>query len=210
MLRGILGRKTGMTQVFDDSGAVVPVTVVRAGPCIVMQKKTVETDGYDAIQLGFEDKKRNRANKAESGIARRCETEPKKFIREIRQSGEDCEVGDVVGADIFADVAQVDVTGTSKGKGFAGVIKRWHFQGYPGSHGATLHRGPGSIGQASDPSRVFKGMKMAGHMGNRRCTVKRVKVVSVDPERNLLFLKGGLPGANGSYLVIKAVEGAGK
>ncbi len=205
MAGGILGKKLGMTQVFDESGNVVPVTVIKAGPCVVMQVKTEENDGYEALQLGFEDKKRARANKPETGIARKSGTEPKNFVREIRQPVGDYKEGDVIDLRAFSDAQYVDVTGITKGKGFAGVVKRWGFQGYPASHGAKMHRGPGSIGQSSDPSRVFKGMKMPGHMGNRRCTVKRLPVVKADPERNLLFVKGGVPGT--SYLIVRISKG---
>ncbi len=200
-----MGKKLGMTQVFDETGMVVPVTVIKAGPCVVMQVKTTENDGYEALQLGFEDKKRSRANKPETGIARKSQTEPKNFIREIRQPVGDHKEGDVVDLSAFSDTQYVDVTGITKGKGFAGVVKRWGFRGYPASHGAKMHRGGGSIGQSSDPSRVFKGMKMPGHMGNRRRTVKRLPIVKIDSERNLLFVKGAVPGT--SYLIVKTSKG---
>lgn len=205
MAGGILGKKLGMTQVFDEAGMVVPVTVIKAGPCVVMQVKTTENDGYEALQLGFEDKKRSRANKPETGIARKSRTEPKSFVREIRQPVGEYKEGDVIDLTAFSDVQYVDVTGITKGKGFAGVMKRWGFQGYPASHGAKMHRGPGSIGQSSDPSRVFKGMKMPGHMGSRRRTAKRLSIVKIDSERNLLFLKGAVPGT--SYLIVNTSKG---
>jgi large subunit ribosomal protein L3 len=171
-----------------------------------MQVKTVERDGYEALQLGFDDKKRSRATKAETGAARKCDAEPKKFVREIRQPVGEYSEGDVVDVGALAEVKHVDVTGVSKGKGFAGVMKRWRFRGYPASHGSEVHRAPGSIGQASWPSRVFKGMRMAGHMGSKRCTVKRLEVVKADAEKGLLFVKGAVPGANGSYVIIKASD----
>ncbi len=210
MAKGLLGRKLGMTQVFDENGNVLPVTVIKAGPCVIMQIKTVENDGYEALQIGFEDRKRGRVGKAQTGIAKKCRTEPKKFIREIRGAAGDLSEGDVIDLGALSDVRYVDVTGTSKGKGFAGVVKRWGFQGYPASHGAKVHRRGGSIGQASDPARVFKGMKMPGHMGNRKCTTKRLEVVRSDGERNLLFIKGSVPGSNGSYVIIKENEGSGE
>ena len=195
-----------MTQVFTDDGKMVPVTVVKAGPCIVMQVKTVERDGYEALQLGFEDKKRARASKAESGRARKCDTEPKRFVREIRQTVGEYAEGDTVDVGALSEVRYVDISGVSKGKGFAGVVKRYGFRGYPASHGSGLHRGPGSIGQASWPSRVFKGMRMAGHMGSRKCTSKRLEVVKADTEKGLLLVKGSVPGANGSYVIIKVSD----
>ncbi len=210
MAKGLLGRKLGMTQVFDENGNVLPVTVIKAGPCVIMQIKTVENDGYEALQIGFEDRKRGRVGKAETGTAKKCRTEPKKFVREIRGAAGDLSEGDVIDLGALSDVRYVDVTGTSKGRGFAGVVKRWGFQGYPASHGAKVHRRGGSIGQASDPARVFKGMKMPGHMGNRRRTSKRLEVVRSDGERNLLFIKGSVPGPNGSYVIIRESEGSGE
>ncbi len=203
---GLLGKKLGMTQIFTDDGKMVPVTIMKAGPCTVMQVKTIERDGYEALQLGFEDKKRSRASKAESGRARKCDTEPKRFIREIRQSVGEYAEGDVVDVGTFSEIKLVDVSGVSKGKGFAGVVRRWRFKGYPASHGSGLHRGPGSIGQASWPSRVFKGMRMAGHMGSRQRTAKRLEVVRADTEKGLLLVKGAVPGANGSYVIIKVSD----
>jgi large subunit ribosomal protein L3 len=203
---GLLGKKLGMTQVFTDDGKMVPVTVVKAGPCTVMQVKTVERDGYEALQLGFEDKKRSRARRAESGKAKKIDTEPKRFVREIRQAVGEYAEGDVVDVGALAEAKYVDICGVSKGKGFAGVVKRWRFKGYPASHGSGLHRGPGSIGQASWPSRVFKGMRMAGHMGSRKCTSKRLEVVKADTEKGLLLVKGSVPGATGSYVIIKVSD----
>ena len=208
---GLLGKKLGMTQVFGEDGNVVPVTVVKAGPCVVMQVKTIEKDGYEALQLGFEDKARARAHKSESGLARKIDTEPKKLVREIRQSVGEYSEGDTVDVGVLAEAKFVDVSGVSPGKGFAGVMKRWRFKGYPASHGSEVHRSGGSIGQASWPSRVFKGMKMAGHMGSTKRTAKRLQVVKADAEKALLLVKGAVPGATGSYVVIRiSDQGSGK
>ena len=201
--KGILGVKVGMTQLFEDGGDIVPVTVIAAGPCTVLQVKTVDNDGYEAIQMGFKDKSRSRTNKAEAGRAKKASAEPKQFVREIRQPVGDYSEGDVIDVSVFENVEYVNVTGTSKGKGFAGVMKRWGFQGYPASHGAKVHRRGGAIGQASDPSRVFKGMKMPGHMGNKRRTTKRLRLVRSDNEKNLLFVKGSIPGSNGGFVIVR-------
>ncbi len=202
-MKGILGKKVGMTQVFDEEGMLVPVTVIKAGPCVVLEVRTVENNGYSAVQLGFDDRSRNAATKPQIGLAKKAGTEPKKFIREIRDMEGEYKVGDVVGVDLMDGVEYVDVTGVTKGRGFAGVMKRWGFGGYPDSHGAEKHRGPGSIGQASDPSRVFKGLRMAGHMGSVKRTVKRLKVVKIDSEKNVMLVKGAVPGPVGGYLVIR-------
>ncbi|GAB7387296.1 50S ribosomal protein L3 [Bacillaceae bacterium] len=202
--KGILGKKIGMTQVFTDNGNVVPVTVIQAGPCVVLQKKDIETDGYEAIQLGFEDKKENRANKPEKGHAQKAGTTPKRFIREIRGVDLDAyEVGQEVKVDIFAEGEFVDVTGTSKGKGFAGVIKRHNQARGPMAHGSRYHRGPGSMGPIA-PNRVVKGKPLPGRMGGERVTIQRLEIVKVDLERNLLLVKGSVPGARNSYLIVKS------
>ncbi len=203
---GILGRKLGMTQVFDESGDVCPVTVLEVGPCTVMQVKTKETDGYEALQLGFAARKRSRATKPEIGHARKAKGEPQRFIREIRceQAGQ-FEPGDTVTAEILANKKLVDVTGITKGRGFAGPMKRWGFAGLPATHGTSKkHRSPGSIGASSDPSRVFKGTRMGGHMGQVRRTVKNLQVVKLDVGRHLLLVKGGVPGATGGFVVVRA------
>jgi large subunit ribosomal protein L3 len=203
MTKGILGRKLGMTQVFADNGDVIPVTVIEAGPCVVLQKKDLENDGYEAIQLGFGEKKENRANKPEKGIAAKAGTTPKKYIREIR--GVDLaayEVGQEIKADIFAEGEIVDVTGTSKGKGFTGAIKRHNQARGPMSHGSGYHRGAGSMGSI-DPGRVFKGMPGAGRMGAEQVTVQNLTVVKVIPEKNLILIKGAIPGPKNSYVVVK-------
>jgi len=212
MVAGLLGKKLGMTQVFDDDGVMAPVTVIQAGPCQVMQVKTRERDGYDAVQLGFDDKRRKRATKAESGHARAAKTEPKRFIREVPMvEGEEIALGQTLTVEALSDVSHVDVTGKSKGKGFQGVMKRHGFRGQPASHGASkVHRAPGSIGQASDPSRVFKGVRMPGHMGNVRKTVPHLAVVRIIPEENLLLVRGAVPGPNGGYLLVRPSRKGGK
>ncbi|SEN60698.1 50S ribosomal protein L3 [Lihuaxuella thermophila] len=207
-MKGILGKKIGMTQIFNEDGVVVPVTVVAAGPCVVLQKKDEANDGYAAIQLGFEEKKEHRANKPELGHAKKANAKPQKFIKEIRGVNlDEYELGGVVKADIFAEGELVDVTGTSKGKGFAGAIKRHNQARGPMSHGSRYHRGPGSLG-AIAPNRVFKGQTLPGRMGGERVTTQNLQIVRVDAENNLLLIKGSVPGPKNSYLVIKsAVKG---
>ena len=196
MIGGLLGKKIGMTQVFADDGAMLPVTVIQAGPCRVMQVKSKSSDGYDAIQLGFDDRRRKSATKAESGHARAAKTEPKRFIREVRPlDAEKLELGQVVTVEMFKDVKSVDVIGTTKGKGFQGGMKRYGFHGHPASHGASKdHRAPGSIGSNTDPGHTRRGTRMAGHMGHARFTVANLRVVRVDAEKNLLLLRGAVPG----------------
>ncbi|WP_083463161.1 50S ribosomal protein L3 [Calditerricola satsumensis] len=209
-MKGILGKKLGMTQVFTEDGNAIPVTVIQAGPCVVLQKKDKENDGYEAIQLGFEDKKLSRANKPEIGHAKKAGTTPKKFIREIR--GVDLskyEVGQEVRVDIFSPGERVDVVGTSKGKGFTGAIKRHNQARGPMAHGSKYHRGPGSMGSIA-PNRIFKNQTMPGRMGNERVTIQNLEIVKVDPERNLLLVKGSVPGIVNSYLVIKSTVKKGK
>ncbi len=203
MAKGILGKKLGMTQIFGKEGNAIPVTVIKAGPCVVLQKKTDETDGYKAIQLGFEDKKEHRANNPERGHAKKAETTPKRYIREIRGVNTDeYEVGQEVKVNLFEAGELVDVTGTSKGKGFQGSIKRHGFARGPMTHGSRYHRGPGSLG-AVDPMRVFKGRRLPGRMGGDRVTIKKLEVVKVDEDRNLLLIKGSVPGAKNSYVIIR-------
>lgn len=203
MTKGILGKKLGMTQVFTEQGNVVPVTVIEAGPCVVLQKKDVETDGYEAIQLGFIDKKEHRANKPEKGHAQKANTLPKRYIKEIRGMATDgLEVGQEVNVGIFEAGEYIDVTGTSKGKGFQGVIKRHGFSRGPMSHGSHFHRAPGSMG-AVDAARVFKGKALPGRMGGETVTLQRLEIVKVDSERNLLLVKGSVPGAKHSLLTVK-------
>ncbi|RLD14958.1 50S ribosomal protein L3 [candidate division KSB1 bacterium] len=203
-MAGILGLKVGMTQIFDNDGLVVPVTVIKAGPCYVTQIKTKEKDGYDAVQLAFLDAKEKRVTKPLKGHFEKAGVSPKRFIVEF-DFGQDhgLNVGDKVSVDILKEGTLVKVSGTSKGKGFQGVVKRHHFNGGPKTHGQSDRwRAPGSIGQSSYPSRVFKGMRMAGRMGGKRSTLKNVKVVKVDAENNLLFLKGAVPGSRNSLVEI--------
>jgi len=207
MVRGILGKKVGMTQIFDDEGRVVPVTVVEAGPCVVVQRKSVDTDGYEAVQIGLvEATPRRNAPKPVQGHFAKAGVPPTRYVAEVPiDSDDEVKAGDAVLADIFAEQDTVHVIGRSKGRGFQGVIKRHGFGGGKASHGTGWHRRPGSIGQSADPSRVFPGMGGPGHMGDRRVTVKNAQVVKVDADRNLLFLKGGVPGARNSYIrIVKA------
>ena len=199
-MKGILGKKLGMTQVFTPEGNVIPVTVIEAGPCVVLQKKDLENDGYEAIQIGFADKKEKRANKPEAGHAKKANTAPKRYVREIR--GVDLgafEVGQELKADVFAEGEFVDVTGTSKGKGFQGVIKRWGQSRGPMAHGSRYHRRPGSMGSIQ-ANRVPKGKRLPGHMGNATVTVQKLEVVRVDVERNVLLVKGAIPGPKNSFV----------
>lgn len=204
MQKGIIGKKIGMTQIFDENGKVVPVTVVEAGPCVVSQKKTVENDGYAAVQIGFGDLKAHKVKKPMAGHFAKANVAPKRTLREFRFDDIDAyNVGDMVKADVFAAGDKVDVTGTSKGKGYAGVIKRWNFQRLKESHGSgPVARHGGSIGSCSDPSRVYPGKKMAGHLGSERVTVQNLQVVKVDAENNLIAIKGAIPGPNGGTVVI--------
>ena len=204
MQKGIIGKKIGMTHIFDENGKVVPVTVVEAGPCVVSQKKTVENDGYAAVQIGFGDLKAHKVKKPMAGHFAKANVAPKRTLREFRFDDIDAyNVGDLVKADVFAAGDKVDVTGTSKGKGYAGVIKRWNFQRLKESHGSgPVARHGGSIGSCSDPSRVYPGKKMAGHLGSERVTVQNLQVVKVDAENNLIAIKGAIPGPNGGTVVI--------
>lgn len=204
-MAGIIGKKIGMTRIFDEGGAAISVTVVEAGPCPVLQIKSAETDGYAAVQLGFGAQKDKRASKAEKGHAAKAGVEAApRLVREIQVSESDeYELGQAITVDVFEVGDTVRVTGTSKGKGFQGVVKRWGFAGRPASHGHPKSRIPGSIGPGTDPSRVIKGKKLPGRMGGVRATLPNVKIVRVDPERNLLFMKGGVPGSRNSYLLIQ-------
>jgi large subunit ribosomal protein L3 len=207
-MKGILGRKLGMTQVFTEEGKVVPVTVIEAGPCVVLQKKELQNDGYEAVQIGFADKKR--ANKPEAGHASKAGTAPKRYVRELR--GVDLaqyEVGQVLKADVFETGEVVDVVGVSKGKGFAGAIKRHNQARGPMAHGSRYHRGPGSLGSIN-PNRVFKGQTLPGRMGGERVTVQNLEIVKVDAERNLLLVKGSVPGPKNSFVTIKTAVKSGK
>ncbi|AST94043.1 MULTISPECIES: 50S ribosomal protein L3 [Sutcliffiella] len=203
MTKGILGRKIGMTQVFAENGDLIPVTVIEAAPNVVLQKKTVETDGYEAIQLGFDDKREKLANKPEKGHATKANTAPKRFIREINGvTLEEYEVGQEVKVDVFAKGDVVDVTGISKGKGFQGAIKRHGQSRGPMSHGSRYHRRPGSMGPVA-PNRVFKGKLLPGRMGGDRITIQNLEIVSVDAERNLLLVKGNVPGPKKALVTVK-------
>ena len=201
MLQGFLGKKIGMTQIFREDGRVVPVTVIEAGPCVVTQVKTKETDGYDAVQLGFGDVKRR--NKPLSGHLKNSRLS--RYLREVSADDtSEFSVGQTIDVGIFEAGEKVDVIGKSKGRGFAGVMKRWNFKGGPKTHGQSDRaRAPGSIGGGTTPGKVYKGLKMGGHMGNRRITVKGLEIVEVDTERNLLLIKGGIPGATNSLVQIR-------
>lgn len=199
-MKGILGKKLGMTQVFTPEGDVVPVTVVQAGPCTVLQKKDLENDGYEALQLGFDDKKEQRSNKPEQGRAKKADTAPKRFVKEFRGMTE-YEVGQEVKADVFAEGEVVDVTGITRGKGFAGSIKRHNQSRGPMSHGSHYHRRPGSMGPVA-PNRVMKGKPLPGRMGTNNVTIQNLDIVKIDTDRNLLLIKGSIPGAKNSYVVI--------
>ncbi|MEV2327289.1 50S ribosomal protein L3 [Paenibacillus larvae] len=204
MTKGILGKKLGMTQVFTPEGLVVPVTVIQAGPCVVLQKKDSENDGYEAIQVGFEDKKEKRANKPEIGHAKKANTTPKRYVQEFRGVQlSDYEVGQELKADLFAEGEFVDVTGTSKGKGFQGVIKRHNQSRGPMSHGSRYHRGPGSMGSIA-ANRVFKGKNLPGHMGHETVTLQNLQVIKVDSERNVILVKGSIPGPKNSYVKVQS------
>ena len=209
MSPGILGKKIGMTQIFRPDGQAVPVTLLKAGPCMVTQRKTPTTDGYDAMQLGLvEFVKPKRMNKPSAGHLKKAGVEGAKFLREFRlgAGGGDFKAGDQVLVEQFKPKDKVDVIGISKGRGFAGLVKRHHFRGGAGSHGSMFHRAPGSIGASSFPSRVLPGMRMAGHMGNSQVTVRNLEVVEVDTEDNVLAVKGAVPGPNGSYVVVRRAK----
>ncbi len=204
MPTGLLGKKVGMTRIFDESGNAIPVTVVQAGPCVVVQRKTTERDGYEAVQLGFEQVPRSRLNQPTLGHFLSRNVEPHRYVREFGvKPGEDLEPGTTVTVEIFSEGQLVDVTGTSKGRGFAGAMRRYGFRGGPASHGSKVHRTPQSAG-ATDAQRVFPGKRGPGHMGAARCTVKGLEIVRVDTERNVLLLKGAVPGPRGGLLEIKA------
>jgi large subunit ribosomal protein L3 len=206
MSPGILGKKIGMTQVFRADGQVVPVTLLKAGPCMVVQRKTPTTDGYDAVQLGLlEFVKPARINKALTGHFKKAGVEGAKFVREfrLRPGDNDFKPGDKVLVDEFKPKEKVDVVGVSKGRGFAGVVKRHHFGGGDGTHGSMFHRAPGSIGASSFPSRVLPGMRMGGHMGHDQVTVRNLEIVDVDLEDNVLVVKGAVPGPNGAYVLVR-------
>ena len=205
MVTGIIGRKVGMTQVFEADGTVVPATVIKAGPCVVVQAKTVDTDGYEAVQLGLVAEKPAKLNKPTAGHFKKADVPPTAVRREVRvvAGGDAVKTGDQVLANIFTAGDRVDVIGTSRGKGFQGVVKRHHFGGGAATHGSMFHRAPGSIGASSFPSRVVKGMRAAGRMGGDRVTTRNLKVVSVDIENHLLVLRGAVPGAPDGVIVVR-------
>jgi len=209
MIKAIIGKKLGMTQVFAANGQRIPVTVVEAGPCTVLQKKSEQTDGYNALQLGFGDKKAQRVNKPEMGHFKAAGKGNFSCLREVQADNiDDFNVGDEITCNsVFSAGDKIDVCGTSKGKGFQGVIKRWGFSGGRATHGSTFHRKPGAIGQSAWPAKVFKGKKMPGQMGNERCTILNLEVVEVRPEQNIILIKGAIPGSRNSLIMIqKAVK----
>ena len=205
MKKGIIGKKIGMTQIFDEVGNVIPVTIIEAGPCVVAQKKTVEKDGYSSVQLGFEDVAERKLNKAEKGHFAKAGVAVKRHLKEFRlDDAANMNVGDIVSADTFVAGDRVDVTGTSKGHGFSGVIKRWNCHKLRMTHGVgPVHRQPGSMGANSSPSRIFKNKKMAGQYGNEQVTVQNLDVVRVDADKNLIAVKGAIPGAKGGIVFVR-------
>ncbi|MDU1475595.1 MAG: 50S ribosomal protein L3 [Clostridium perfringens] len=204
MKKAIIGKKVGMTQIFDENGRVIPVTVVEAGPCVVVQKKTVETDGYDAIQVGFGELREKLVNKPRKGHFAKAGVSLRRTLKEFRMEYiANYNVGDEIKVDTFEIGDKVDVSGVSKGKGFQGTIKRWNASRGPMSHGSKFHRAPGSMGAASDPSRTFKNKRMPGHMGAKNTTVLNLEVVKIMPEKNIILIKGGIPGPNKGTVVIR-------
>ncbi len=202
-MKGLIGKKLGMTSIYDESGVAVPVTVIEAGPCVVVQCKDSDKDGYSAVQLGYEDQKEQRLNKPALGHFKKAGVAAKRILKEFRVEGSELNVGDVVDANAFAEVNFVDIVATGKGRGFQGVVKRYDFGGGRASHGGGWTRRPGSIGMCETPARVFKNKKMPGHMGSRRVTTQNLKVVQVRPEENLILVKGSVPGAKGDIITIK-------
>ena len=212
MVTGLIGKKVGMTQLFDSDGTVHPATVLKAGPCVVAQVKTAQGDGYEAVQIGLVEVRPRKENKATQGHFKKAGVPPTRVVREVKQAAgsEPVKPGDQVNVSIFADGERVDVVGTSRGKGFQGVVKQHHFAGGRATHGSMFHRAPGSIGASSYPSRVVKGMRMGGHMGADRVTVRNVKVLRVDAENNLLLLEGSVPGGPNSILLVRKAVAAKK
>ena len=210
-VQGIIGKKVGMTQVYAADGRAIPVTVIEAGPCVVVQRKSPEKDGYSAVQLGFvESRKMKRVNKPTKGHFEKAGLPPCRVVREFRvEAGAEVKVGDKVSVEVFAPGDTITIVGVSKGKGFQGVVKRHHFRGGAATHGSMFHRAPGSIGASAFPSRVLKGMRAGGHMGSDRVTIRNIKVVRVDAEKNTLVVHGSVPGAGGGYLVINK-KGSGR
>lgn len=210
MITGLLGKKLGMTQVFKEDGTRLSVTVLQVGPCPILQIRTPDKDGYSALQLGLDDKKEKGATRPELGHTRKAGVGPKRFIREVAYTEEpELQPGKALTVEVFNGTKRVDITGITKGKGFQGVVRRWGFKGGLMTHGSTRHRAPGSIGSNTDPARVWKNKKMAGHMGQERITVQNLEVVRVDPAQNLLLVRGAVPGSNGSYVIVKKSRGEG-
>ncbi len=203
MKKALIGKKLGMTQIFSENGKVIPVTVIEAGPCTVVQIKTKDTDGYEAIQLGFGDVKANKVTKPKAGHFKKANVEPKKHLREFRLEENSYNVGDELKADVFTVGESVDITGTTKGKGFQGVIKRHGQSRGPMGHGSMYHRRPGSMGPTSTPGRVFKGKRLPGHMGMEQVTIQNLEIISVDLDKNVILVKGSVPGNKGAILKIK-------
>lgn len=210
MVTGLIGKKVGMTQLFAADGTVLPATVLKAGPCVVAQVKTVDNDGYEAVQLGLVEPKPTKENKPSQGHFKKAGVPPTRVRREVtlKAGGDPVKAGDQVNVSIFADGERVDVIGTSRGKGFQGVVKRHHFRGGRATHGSMFHRAPGSIGASSYPSRVVRGMRMAGHMGDAQVTTRNLKVIRVDAENNLLLVEGAVPGGPNSIVVIRKAVAA--
>ena len=205
-MKMIIGRKVGMTQIFKDNKAI-PVTVIKAGPCVVVQKKTVETDGYNALQLGFEEIPERKVNKPLLGHFKKFGVKPFRILKEFRvENVDEFEIGQEINVSMFKEGDIVDVTGWSKGRGFAGAMKRWGFRGGPKSHGSKFHRQLGSVGQHTEPAKIWKGKKMPGRYGNERVTIRNLEVVEVDTENNLLVVRGGVPGARGGLLLIRSAK----
>ncbi|MCI0471888.1 MAG: 50S ribosomal protein L3 [Candidatus Aminicenantes bacterium] len=203
MIQGMIGKKMGMTQIFNDDGGVVPVTVIKAGPCLVVQKKIKENNGYMKVQLGFvEDKKVKNVIKPKTGHFGKAKVPPTKVIKEFFIDEDTIQVGDAVKVDIFAEKEKINVAGITKGKGFQGVVKRWHFGGGKATHGSMFHRAPGSIGMCAYPGKVIKGKKLPGRMGGKRKVVKGLNIVKIDAEKNIILVKGAVPGFNGNYVYI--------
>ncbi len=205
---GILGRKVGMTQIYGEDGVVVPVTLIHAGPCVVLQRKTQDSDGYEAVQVGLvEAKPPRKVSQPQRGHFKKAGADPVRTIEEFRvDAGDELGVGDEIKVSVFGENDFVDIVGTSKGKGFQGVMKRHNFGGGRATHGSMFHRAPGSIGQASYPSRVFPGVKLPGQMGNKRITMKNLRVVKIDEDQNLLYIRGAVPGARGSYVTVRSAK----
>jgi large subunit ribosomal protein L3 len=204
-VQGIIGKKIGMTQVYAEDGRAVPVTVIEAGPCVVVQRKSKGKDGYSAVQVGLVERRKPKSvTKAMQGHFKKAELPPCRVLREFRvEEGAEVKVGDKLSVEMFAPGDWVNVTGISKGKGFQGVVKRHHFRGGPATHGSMFHRAPGSIGASAFPSRVLKGMRGAGRMGGEQVTMRNLKVVRVDPEKNIMVVRGAVPGANDGYVVVR-------